>query len=113
MARNSQPGKATQLGDTLVETLPGGLQLLSSVTPAGDLSAAGRRGARLAPTQTPYFRVMVKGEQLPAKPGRADDFRWPRPDQMPEPAASPPPAAAAAAPVAPKAAAAKAKATRP
>ena len=83
MARNASPDKATQVGDTLQDPLPGGLLMLSSVTPATDSGGPGRR-ARLAPTQTPYFKVMVKGERLPAKPGRADDFRWPRPDQMVE-----------------------------
>ncbi len=98
MARNSTPDKATQVGDTLQEQLPGGLLLLSSVTPASEGVGPNRR-VRLAPTQTPYFKVMVKGERLPSKPGRADDFRWPRPDQMVEatPVAVPPQAAPATA----------------
>ena len=78
MSRNATPDKATQVGDTLQETLPGGLLVLNSISPTGD-SASARR-SRLAPTQTPHFRVMVKGERLPSKPGRADDFRWPRID---------------------------------
>lgn len=94
MARNASAERGTQVGETLQDTLPGGLLLLSSVTPAVDLGGPGRR-ANLAPTQTPYFRVMVKGEQLPSKPGRADDFRWPRADQMPEPAPVQPAAASA------------------
>ncbi len=92
MARNASPDKATQVGDTLQDQLPGGLLLLSSVTPASEGFGPNRR-VRLAPTQTPYFKVMVKGERLPSKPGRADDFRWPRPDQMVEvtpPIAAPP-----------------------
>ncbi len=28
-------------------------------------------------TQTPYYKVLVKGEELPPRAGRADDFRWP------------------------------------
>ncbi len=99
MARNTSPDKATQVGDTLQDQLPGGLLLLSSVTPASDGAGPGRR-ARLAPTQTPYFKVMVKGERLAPKPGRADDFRWPRPDQMVEAPAAAVPAAAPAAPAA-------------
>lgn len=110
IARNATPDKAAPVGDTLQDSLPGGLLLLSSVTPSGDGPVGARRG-KLAPTQTPYFRVMVKGERLPPKPGRADDFRWPRPDQMVEktaaPAAAAPQPANAAAPAstAPKAAA--------
>jgi len=30
-------------------------------------------------TQTPFYKVLVKGERLAARPGRADDFRWPPP----------------------------------
>ena len=83
MARNATPDKATQVGDTLQEQLPGGLLLLSSVTPASETAGSNRR-SRVSPTQTPYFKVMVKGERLTPKPGRADDFRWPRPDQTVE-----------------------------
>ena len=92
MARNRTPDRAVQVGDTLQETLSGGLLVLSSISPAGDGAGAGRR-AKLAPTQTPYFRVMIKGERLPSKPGRADDFRWPRPElaaeSPPKPIATP------------------------
>jgi hypothetical protein len=28
-------------------------------------------------SQRPYYKVLIKGEQLPAKAGRADDFAWP------------------------------------
>lgn len=103
MARNATPDKATQVGDTLQEQLPGGLLLLSSVTPASEGPGANRR-ARVSPTQTPYFKVMVKGERLSPKPGRADDFRWPRPDQTAE--ATPVAVPAKASPVLPPAVAA-------
>jgi uncharacterized protein len=83
MARNGSPEKATQVGDTVQETMTGGLVVLSSITPANDSSGSGGR-AKLAPTQTPYFKVMVKGERMPSRPGRADDFRWPRQDIAPE-----------------------------
>ncbi|MEQ1616689.1 MAG: DUF459 domain-containing protein [Hyphomicrobiaceae bacterium] len=102
IGRNASPERATQVGDTLQEILPGGLLLLSSVSPSGDGTAAGRR-AKMSPTQTPFFRVMVKGEQLPPKPGRADDFRWPRPDQMVEaPVVQPAAAPAVAVPLQPQ-----------
>jgi uncharacterized protein len=86
MARNGTPDKATQVGDTVQETMSGGLVVLSSITPANDSSGSGGR-AKLAPTQTPYFKVMVKGERMQPRPGRADDFRWPRQDIAPEPMA--------------------------
>ena len=82
MARNGSAEKATQVGDTVQETMSGGLVVLSSITPANDSGSGGR--AKLAPTQTPYFKVMVKGERMPPRPGRADDFRWPRQDIAPE-----------------------------
>jgi hypothetical protein len=34
----------------------------------------------MAPSQTPYYQVLVKGERAVPKPGRADDFSWPRAD---------------------------------
>jgi hypothetical protein len=62
------------MGDILVDQIPGGLTVMSSIVPprGGD----GRR--RLSPTQTPYFRVFERGERLVPKPGRVDDFSWPR-----------------------------------
>ena len=41
--------------------------------------------SRLSPAQTPFFRVLVKGECTISKPGRADDFSWPRPEPSPLP----------------------------
>jgi hypothetical protein len=40
-----------------------------------DLSLASSR-PRLPLTQRPYYKVLVKGEQLKPKAGRADDFAW-------------------------------------
>jgi uncharacterized protein len=39
---------------------------------------------------SPYYRVLVKGERPEPKPGRADDFSWPRvePPAIPEPPAA-------------------------
>lgn len=70
MARREGSG---QFGDLIVEQMPGGLTLMSSITPSG----AKARGKQ-SPTQAPYFRLLVKGERLTPKPGRADDTSWPR-----------------------------------
>ncbi len=79
VTRRESPDRPSQLGETVTDTLPGGLVVLSSITPGlGTGTVAQRR--RLAPTQTPFFRVLVKGERLTPKPGRADDFSWPRAD---------------------------------
>ena len=69
MARRESTG---QFGDLIVDQLAGGLTLMSSITPSGTKS----RG-KIAPTQAPYFRVLVKGERPSPKPGRADDASWP------------------------------------
>ena len=93
--------KATQFGDLLIDQIPGGLMVMSSITPATDPNS-GETRRRLSPTQTPYFRVMVKGERITPRADRADDISWPRPeppvvaDAAPAPAATP-----AAAPVKP------------
>jgi hypothetical protein len=73
MARREGSG---QRGDLLVDQIAGGLTLMSSITPPG-----GRERGKLSPTQAPYFRLLVKGERLQPKPGRADDVTWPpKPD---------------------------------
>jgi uncharacterized protein len=75
--RKENAEKATQLGDLLIDQIPGGLMVMSSITPAIDASGNDAR-RRLSPTQTPYFRVMVKGERVTPRPDRADDTAWPR-----------------------------------
>lgn len=69
MARREGSGQA---GDLLVDQIAGGLTLMSSISPSG-VKARGK----LAPTQAPYFRLLVKGERLQPKPGRADDTALP------------------------------------
>jgi len=74
MTRRSSANRAAQMGDILVDQIPGGLTVMSSIVPPR--GGAGRRG--LSPTQTPYYRVFERGERLVPKPGRIDDFSWPR-----------------------------------
>lgn len=69
MARRESSGPR---GDLLVDQIGGGMTLMSSITPPGN-----RDRGRLSPTQAPYFRLLVKGERLQPKPGRADDISWP------------------------------------
>jgi hypothetical protein len=69
MARREGAGPR---GDLVVDQIGGGLTLMSSITPPGN-----RDRGRLSPTQAPYFRLLVKGERLQPKPGRADDVSWP------------------------------------
>ncbi len=91
VTRKQSPDKAAQMGDILVDQIPGGLTVMSSIVPPR--GSDGRR--RLSPTQTPYFRVFERGDRLPPKPGRADDFTWPRPQATAEVIAPEPPPAPA------------------
>ncbi len=69
MARRESAGQA---GDLLVDQIAGGLTLMTSIAPSSKQAKG-----RLSPTQAPYFRLLVKGERLSPKPGRADDVTWP------------------------------------
>lgn len=77
--------KASQMGDSVVDQIPGGLTVMSSITPSADPGGGGGARRKVAPTQTPYFRVLVKGERIAPRAGRADDAAWPRPTPAPEP----------------------------
>ncbi len=72
MARREAGG---QIGDLLVDEIKGGLTLMNSVTPSGQ-----KGPGKTSPSQAPYFRLLVKGERLQPKAGRADDFLWQKPD---------------------------------
>lgn len=97
MTRRDTGDKPSQVGDTLTDTLSNGLLVMRSVSA---LRSSDRNQSRAVLTQQPFFIALSKGERLPPKPGRADDFRWPRVDDV----APPPPAApVAAAPALPAA----------
>lgn len=66
----------TPQGEVIARELDSGVTALASISPISDsnLAAAQRR---LPLSQRPYYRVLIKGEELQAKPGRADDFKWP------------------------------------
>jgi hypothetical protein len=83
VTRRESPDRASQLGENIIDQIPGGLTVMSTVAlSSGTAQSGGRR--RLSPSQSPYFRVLFKGERLPPKPGRADDTSWPRPAPPPE-----------------------------
>lgn len=77
VTRRESSDRASQVGDSITSEIGGGLTVVSSVTLTTD-GAADRR--RLPPTQTPYYRALIKGERLAPRPGRSDDFSWPRPE---------------------------------
>jgi len=63
-----------QGGEFILSDLGDGLTAIAVITP-GDLST--RELQRQIPlADRAYFKVLSKGETLPAKEGRADDFRW-------------------------------------
>jgi hypothetical protein len=74
VTRKESTDRPSAVGDVLADDVGGGLVMLNSVTPTG----SGATGRRMAPSQTPYYHVLVKGERPVPKPGRADDFSWPR-----------------------------------
>jgi uncharacterized protein len=79
-AQNMTPqGAALSLSDSenISSDLPGGLTALASISAVSDPSVASSK-PRLPLAQRPYYRVLIKGEQLKPKAGRADDFTWPR-----------------------------------
>jgi uncharacterized protein len=86
VTRKDTGERPSQMGDALPEDVGGGLVALSSVTPAGIAQGSIRRVT--APSISPYYTVLIKGERPTPKPGRADDFSWPRAE--PEIVAEPP-----------------------
>ena len=73
ITRKESSDRPTAMGDVVADDVGGGLVMLDSIAPIG---TAGAR--RMAPSQTPYYHVLVKGERPMPKPGRADDFSWPK-----------------------------------
>jgi uncharacterized protein len=79
VTRKESADKPSQMGEVLVDQISGGLNVMSTITPPSTALAAGASG-RLSPTQSPFYRVLVKGERLTPRRGRADDLVWPRPE---------------------------------
>jgi hypothetical protein len=77
VTRRADPNKAAAVGESLILETSDGMALLGSISITPE--AAGKGRARMPTIQTPQYKVLVKGETLPPREGRADDFRWPRP----------------------------------
>jgi hypothetical protein len=96
ITRKDTGERPSPMGDALADDVGGGLVVLSSVTPLVTGPGAPRKAA---PGQ-PYYQVWVKGERLSPRPGRSDDFAWPKVD--PEIVVERPPATRPARPAPPK-----------
>ncbi len=75
VARNRLGTINALTGEIVARDINDGLTALASVTSSNNLSLKELK-QRLPLKQTPYYRVLVKGERLEPKPGRADDFAW-------------------------------------
>ncbi|MCG8558382.1 MAG: DUF459 domain-containing protein, partial [Hyphomicrobiales bacterium] len=64
-------------GETIAGEMGDGLTALASISPINDPNLTTAR-RQLPLSQRPYYRVLIKGEQVRPKTGRADDFAWPR-----------------------------------
>jgi uncharacterized protein len=78
VTRKEVADRATQLADTPAEEIAGGVTIVNSVSLGTDAAGSPAR-RRAAAGQSATFSVLVKGERPPPKPGRADDFAWPKP----------------------------------
>lgn len=71
-----RPGDSP-LGETIAGDIDSGVTSLATVSEVNDLNA--NLGERRLPLQErTYYKALVKGQALKPKPGRADDFKWPR-----------------------------------
>jgi uncharacterized protein len=71
--------------EMLAEDVGDGISVSTMVSALPDAAGPGKR--RGVQSQSVYNAVWVRGERLVPKPGRADDFSWPRPDAVALPAA--------------------------
>ncbi|HEX2448206.1 MAG TPA: SGNH family hydrolase [Methyloceanibacter sp.] len=62
--------------EMITSELNTGLTAVATISSLTDLSLASSK-PRLPLSQRPYYKVLIKGEQLEPKAGRADDFAWP------------------------------------
>jgi uncharacterized protein len=62
--------------EMITSELGNGLTAVATLSSVADPSLASSR-PRLPLSQRPYYKVLIKGEQLKPKSGRGDDFAWP------------------------------------
>jgi hypothetical protein len=62
--------------EIITSELNDGLTAVATLSSVTDISLATSK-PRLPLSQRPYYKVLIKGEQLKPKTGRGDDFTWP------------------------------------
>jgi hypothetical protein len=62
--------------EMITSELGNGLTAVATLSSVADPTLASSR-PRLPLSQRPYYKVLIKGEQLKPKTGRGDDFAWP------------------------------------
>ena len=72
----AQQAATTTEPEVITRQLPGGFTSMATISAVTDLTLASSR-PQLPLKQRPYYRVLIQGEQLEPKSGRADDFAWP------------------------------------
>ena len=78
-AQSMSPQGAPQGGsdsEMITSELGNGLTAVATLSSVADPSLASSR-PRLPLSQRPYYKVLIKGEQVKPKAGRGDDFAWP------------------------------------
>lgn len=80
--RRSRRSPDNKIGDQVRGEVTGNLTALSTIAPVNSIGAGGKLQTPI--TQSPYYKVLVKGETPVAKRGRADDFSW-RPEAEKKP----------------------------
>jgi uncharacterized protein len=79
VTRKEVTDRVSQISDLAPEEISGGLTLVNSISTAAEVGGNSAR-RRTAAGQSATFTVLVKGERLVPKPGRSDDFSWPKPE---------------------------------
>jgi hypothetical protein len=87
LARQDQAAFATPIApaDVVLGDLSSGLTSIAVISPLNDVSLRDSQ-RRIPLSERLYFRVLSKGDALPPKEGRADDFAWTKDSQGGNPA---------------------------
>ena len=72
----SREARQTDLGQTVAVDLVGDLTAMSSVVTSADAQRVA--GSRVSLTDSPFYKLLIRGDSLQPRPGRVDDFSWPK-----------------------------------